>query len=91
MGMHPLMDRRIISTPRHSSLAAANVIEDVKSEPDTPVTGSSNALAEKPAVLDVGTTWWSPTTLGMGDVIIQAAWEAVRDLITMSDVLFDTM
>lgn len=85
------MDRRIISTPRHSSLAEANVVESVKLEPDTPVAGASNTSTEKPPVLDVGTTWWSPKTLGMDDVIIQAGWEAIRDLTTMSDVLFDGM
>lgn len=91
MGMQPLMDRRIISTPRHSSLAAANVVESVKSEPDTPLAGPSNIQAEKPTASDVGTTWWSPVTLGMGDVIIQAGWEAIRDLCRMSDMLLDGM
>ncbi|KAH7334967.1 hypothetical protein B0J17DRAFT_720500 [Rhizoctonia solani] len=92
------MDRRIISTPRHSSLAAANVLESEKKE-ETPaaagpsssalVSGSQSLPPDKPTASDVGTTWWNPSTLGMGDVLIQAGWEALRDLIRMSDMLFD--
>ncbi|CAE6384078.1 unnamed protein product [Rhizoctonia solani] len=98
MGLHPLMDRRIISTPRHSSLAEANVLESTKRE-ETPVAAgpSTSALAsgsqslppDRPTASDVGTTWWNPNTLGMGDVLIQAGWEALRDLLRMSDMLFD--
>ncbi|KAJ1306255.1 hypothetical protein OPQ81_010959 [Rhizoctonia solani] len=94
MGLHPLMDRRIISTPRHSSLAAANVLESSKKE-ETPATAEPSTSAsqslppDRPTASDVGTTWWNPSTLGMGDVLIQAGWEALRDLIRMSDMLFD--
>ncbi|CAE6495144.1 unnamed protein product [Rhizoctonia solani] len=98
MGLHPLMDRRIISTPRHSSLAAANVLDSDKKEETSAVTGpGSSALVsgsqslppDRPTASDVGTTWWNPSTLGMGDVLIQAGWEALRDLNRMSDMLFD--
>ncbi|KAL5638533.1 hypothetical protein ACGC1H_005267 [Rhizoctonia solani] len=94
MGLHPLMDRRIISTPRHSSLAAANVLDSAKKE-ETPTTAGSGSSAsqslppDRPTAPDAGTTWWDPGTLGMGDVLIQAGWEALRDLIRMSDMLFD--
>ncbi|KAG8738711.1 hypothetical protein FRC11_001195, partial [Ceratobasidium sp. 423] len=98
LGFHPLMDRRIISTPRHSSLAAANVLESAK-KGEAPAAGGSNTSAlalgsqslppVRPAASDVGTTWWDPGTLGMGDVVIQAGWEALRDLIRMSEVLYD--
>ncbi|KAG8790438.1 hypothetical protein FRC12_011866 [Ceratobasidium sp. 428] len=77
MGMHPLMDRRMVSTPRHSSLAAANVTQPAKS------------ADEKSATSDTNVSWWDPGTLGMGDVIIQAGFEAIRDLVRMSDMLFD--
>lgn len=89
MGLHPLMDRRIISTPRHSSIVVAHVAPSVKPEPHMP--GSPGSLPEKPTASEVGTTWWSPQTLGMGDVITQAAWEAIRDLIQIMDQLFDGM
>ncbi|CAE6532844.1 unnamed protein product [Rhizoctonia solani] len=98
LGLHPLMDRRIISTPRHSSLAAANVLESAK-KGEAPAAGgsSTSALAsssqslppDRPTASEVGTTWWDPGTLGMGDVLIQAGWEALRDLIRMSEVLYD--
>ncbi|KAF8608466.1 hypothetical protein BDV93DRAFT_250583 [Ceratobasidium sp. AG-I] len=83
LGMNPLMDRRIISTPRHSSLAA-NVVK-----PDVSVAGPSSKHAEKPTASGVGTTWWSPATLGMGDVVVQAGWEAIRDLARIMDMLID--
>ncbi|CEL62260.1 hypothetical protein RSOLAG1IB_12533 [Rhizoctonia solani AG-1 IB] len=95
MGLHPLMDRRIISTPRHSSLAEANVLESSKERErsmagaGTSASGPQSLALDRPTASDVGTTWWNPSTLGMGDVLIQAAWEAVRDLIRMSDMLFD--
>ncbi|KAF8749796.1 Transcription factor [Rhizoctonia solani] len=97
MGLHPLMDRRIISTPRHSSLAEANVLESSKKEETPTASSSTSGLAsgsqslpsERPTASDVATTWWNPSTLGMGDVLIQAGWEALRDLIRMSDMLFD--
>ncbi|CAE6425031.1 unnamed protein product [Rhizoctonia solani] len=86
---------RIISTPRHSSLAEANVLEASK-EGEASTTGASASTSapqslppDRPTVSDVGTTWWNPSTLGMGDVLIQAGWEALRDLIRMSDMLFD--
>ena len=85
------MDRRIISTPRHSSLAAANVVKPVNPELDTSVDGPLAAPAERSTASDVGTTWWSPATLGMGDVIDQAGWEALRDLIQVMDTLYDGM
>ncbi|CEL63051.1 hypothetical protein RSOLAG1IB_12636 [Rhizoctonia solani AG-1 IB] len=93
MGMHPLMDRRIISTPRHSSLAEANVLEASK-EGEASTTGPSASTPQslpldRPTASDVGITWWNPSTLGMGDVLIQAGWEALRDLTRMSDMLFD--
>jgi hypothetical protein len=84
MGMHPLMDRRMISTPRHSSLAAANVAESAAGAKPTP-----DASSDKLTGSDLSTSWWSPGSLGMGDAIIQAGWEAIRDLILMSDLLFE--
>ncbi|CUA67122.1 Nitrogen assimilation transcription factor nit-4 [Neurospora crassa OR74A] [Rhizoctonia solani] len=91
MGLHPLMDRRIISTPRHSSLAAANVLDSAKKEETSANAGSSSSASQsdRPTASDPGTTWWNPSTLGMGDVLIQAGWEALRDLIRMSDMLYD--
>ncbi|KAF8608448.1 hypothetical protein BDV93DRAFT_519488 [Ceratobasidium sp. AG-I] len=89
MGLHPLMDRRIISTPRHTSVAAVHLSPSVKPEPHTPVAGSPTSPTDKPTVFEVGITWWSPQTLGMGDVITQVAWEAIRDLIRIMDMLFD--
>ena len=85
------MDRRTISTPRHSSLATANVIKPVHSESDASVVGPSFVPVEKPTASDVGTTWWSPATLGMGDVIVQAGWEALRDLARLLDTVYDGM
>ncbi|KAF8608467.1 hypothetical protein BDV93DRAFT_250609 [Ceratobasidium sp. AG-I] len=84
LGINPLMDRRIISTPRHSSLAAANVVK-----PDATVARPSSGSAEKPTASGVGTTWWSPATLGMGDMVVQAGWEATRDLVRITDMLID--
>ncbi|KAJ1303616.1 hypothetical protein OPQ81_011799 [Rhizoctonia solani] len=73
MGMRPLIDRRIISTPKHSS-PTADTIE-----------------SRKPTTSQESTTWWSPSSLGMGDVLIQAAWDAVRELLQMMDDLFDSV
>ncbi|KAF8598560.1 hypothetical protein BDV93DRAFT_561265 [Ceratobasidium sp. AG-I] len=84
LGIHPFMDRRLISTPRHSSLAAANVVK-----PDAPVAELSGAPAETLTASGVGTTWWNPAPLGLGDVAIQAGWEAIRDLAQIMDTLFD--
>ncbi|KAF8608465.1 hypothetical protein BDV93DRAFT_519498 [Ceratobasidium sp. AG-I] len=89
LGMHPLMDRRIISTPRHSSLPTANIIDPAHPEPGVSVARPSSTSAEKPTASDVGTTWWSPATLGMGDVIVQAGWEALRDLARLLDTVYD--
>lgn len=86
LGMHPLMDHRIISTPRHSSLASANVVKT-----DLSIPGPSNAPAEKAAASDTGTTWWSPTTLGLGDFVVQAGWETLRDLALLLNTLYDEM
>ncbi|KAF8755111.1 Fungal specific transcription factor domain [Rhizoctonia solani] len=36
-------------------------------------------------------TWWSPSTLGMGDVLLQAAWDSIRQLIQMMDDLLDSV
>ncbi|KAF8608463.1 hypothetical protein BDV93DRAFT_603272 [Ceratobasidium sp. AG-I] len=89
MGLHPLMDRRLISTPGHSSLAATNVSVSVKPQLHTAAPKSPSSLAEMPDIYSVGITWWSPQTLGMGDVIIQAAWEAIRNLVRLTDMIFD--
>ncbi|QRV84323.1 Fungal specific transcription factor domain [Ceratobasidium sp. AG-Ba] len=86
MGMHPLMDKRMISTPRHSSLASANVIESEK--PPEPKSNPTGGGDDKPTASDTNVTWWSPATLGLSDVIIQAGWEAIRDMIRMSDMLY---
>ncbi|QRV98385.1 Fungal specific transcription factor domain [Ceratobasidium sp. AG-Ba] len=79
MGMHPLMDKRMISTPRHSSLASANVIESGK--PPESKTDPTGGVDDKPTASDTSVTWWSPATLGLSDIIIQAGWEAIRDMI----------
>ncbi|KAF8608475.1 hypothetical protein BDV93DRAFT_250759 [Ceratobasidium sp. AG-I] len=85
LGVHPLLDRRIISTPRRSSLAAANVGKPAHAGPDAFVAGSSSTPAEKPTVPNVSTIWQGP----MGDVFVQAGWEALRDLARIMDTLFD--
>ncbi|CAE6434439.1 unnamed protein product [Rhizoctonia solani] len=73
MGMRPLIDRRIISTPKYSSRTA----DPIESKISIP----SNASM----------TWWSPSTLGMGDVLLQAAWDSIRQLIQMMDDLLDSV
>jgi hypothetical protein len=75
MGMRPLTDRRIISTPKYSSPTA----DPVESKTSTTLPG------------EISKTWWSPSTLGMGDVLVQAAWDAIRELIQMMDDLFDSV
>ncbi|CAE6371703.1 unnamed protein product, partial [Rhizoctonia solani] len=75
MGMRPLTDRRIISTPKYSSPTA----DPVESKTSTILPG------------EISKTWWSPSTLGMGDVLVQAAWDAIRELIQMMDDLFDSV
>ncbi|QRV98376.1 Fungal specific transcription factor domain [Ceratobasidium sp. AG-Ba] len=72
MGMHPLIDRRMITTPRHSSLPvdSAGV---VKQDPNQ----------------DANVAWWDPRILGLGDMMNQAGWEATRDLIRLTDTLFE--
>ncbi|KAG8703300.1 hypothetical protein FRC11_010845, partial [Ceratobasidium sp. 423] len=79
MGMRPLINRRIISTPKHSS-PTADTLE-------------SRKITAHPKVKmrDARTTWWSPSNLGMGDALIQAAWDAMRDLCQMADDLFDSV
>ncbi|CAE6534494.1 unnamed protein product [Rhizoctonia solani] len=72
MGMRPLIDRRIISTPKQSS-------------------PSADTLESRKANRQECTTWWSPSSLGMGDVLFQAAWDSIRDLIQMMDDLFDSV
>ncbi|CAE6456601.1 unnamed protein product [Rhizoctonia solani] len=67
MGMRPLIDRRIINIPKHSSPTS-----------DTPAARNNTEI----------TSWWSPSTLGMGDVLIQAAWDSIRDLVKMMDDLY---
>ncbi|CAE6442529.1 unnamed protein product [Rhizoctonia solani] len=79
MGMRPLIDRRIISTPKESS-PTADTLETKKS-----------AARPKDMLKEICISWWSPSTLGMGDVLIQAAWDAVRDLVQMMDNLSDTV
>ncbi|CAE6437280.1 unnamed protein product [Rhizoctonia solani] len=75
MGMRPLTDRRIINTPKYSSPTA----DPIKSK--TSITPPS----------EMSTTWWSPSTLGMGDVLVQAAWDSIGELIQMMDNLFDNV
>ena len=85
------MDRRLISTLRRSSLAAANVIKPVHPRSDASIAEPPSLPLDKPTVSNVSTTWWSPTTLGIGDVTVQAGWEAIRDLYEITDRLFDEM
>ncbi|QRV94666.1 Fungal specific transcription factor domain [Ceratobasidium sp. AG-Ba] len=93
MGMHPLIDKRAINTPDHWSFATANGAGS--SEP--PNLSDSSALsgsfgAEMGAEItapDASIDWLNPTTLGIGDVVIQALWESIRDLNLMADALFD--
>ncbi|CAE6534500.1 unnamed protein product [Rhizoctonia solani] len=73
MGMHPLIDRHIISTPKHPTPTA-----------DILVYKDSTTYPKN-------TTWWSSSTLGLGDVLIQVAWDTVRDLVQMMDDLFDSV
>lgn len=80
MGMHPLIDRRMITTPRHSSLSADNV-----------GTAKKAGAEEQPATSDAGIAWWDPRILGLGDMLNQAGWEATRDLIRLTDTLFEGM
>ncbi|KAG8738943.1 hypothetical protein FRC10_006329 [Ceratobasidium sp. 414] len=87
LGMHPLMDRRMITTPRHSSIETENTVESPKPSGSKPAAG---ALEEKPATSDVSVAW-DPKILGMGGAMIQAGWEAIRDLIRISEVIFDGM
>ncbi|KAF8608462.1 hypothetical protein BDV93DRAFT_250503 [Ceratobasidium sp. AG-I] len=91
MGMHTLLDHRIISTLRHSSYVVANIVEPAGPKLEPSVASSSCAPAKKSAAPDAGTTWWNPATLGMGDVIVQAGWEAIRDLGRSMDSLYDGM
>ncbi|KAG8700504.1 hypothetical protein FRC08_004658 [Ceratobasidium sp. 394] len=94
MGMQPLMDQRMIRAPRHSCLDVAyNTPESVKlttscgtSADAKPVAGGS---AEKPTAPNANISLWDPRTLGMSDIVIQAGWEATRDLNRMSESLFD--
>ncbi|KAF8608474.1 hypothetical protein BDV93DRAFT_250737 [Ceratobasidium sp. AG-I] len=85
LGMHPLLDRRSISTPRHSSLAAVNVVKPVHPEPDASVAGLTRAPAERSTMPDVSAIWQSP----MGDMFVQAGWEAMHDLARITDMLFN--
>ncbi|KAF8608473.1 hypothetical protein BDV93DRAFT_586800 [Ceratobasidium sp. AG-I] len=89
LGMRPLLDRHSISTPRHSSLAAANAVKLVYPELGASVAGLSSAPAEKSAVLDAGTVWRSPTALELADAFVQAGWEAMHDLAQITDMLFN--
>ncbi|KAF8608482.1 hypothetical protein BDV93DRAFT_466840, partial [Ceratobasidium sp. AG-I] len=89
LGMHPLLDRRTISTPHHSFLTNANICKAAYPEPDTSVTGSSSAPAEKATVPNVSTIWRSSTTLGTGDAVVQAGWQAIRSLARVMETLFD--
>ncbi|KAF8608477.1 hypothetical protein BDV93DRAFT_250780 [Ceratobasidium sp. AG-I] len=89
MGMHTLLDRRVISAPRHSSYAAANIAQPAKLKFNTPVARMPSVPAENPTALDTGATWWSSATLGMGSVIHQAGWEAIRDLAQSMDSLYE--
>ncbi|KAF8608478.1 hypothetical protein BDV93DRAFT_504914 [Ceratobasidium sp. AG-I] len=89
LGMHPLLDRRIISTPHHSFFTRVDVAKPVHPDPDASVAGPSIAPAEMSTVHDVGTIWRSPTTLGTGDAVVQAGWEAIRDFARIMDTLFD--
>ncbi|KAL5632324.1 hypothetical protein ACGC1H_005331 [Rhizoctonia solani] len=76
MGMRPLIDRRIINIPKHSS-PSSDTLESIRP------TRTKDATEI--------TSWWSPSTLGMSDVLIQAAWDAVQDLVRMMDDLFDSV
>ncbi|CAE7122224.1 unnamed protein product [Rhizoctonia solani] len=67
MGMRPLIDRRIISIPKHSS-------------PTTDTKSRSKDF-----------TWWSASTLGMGDVLVQAAWDTIQAMVDMMDELYDSV
>ncbi|CAE6520070.1 unnamed protein product [Rhizoctonia solani] len=73
MGMRPLIDRRIINTPKNSS-PSSDTLASTRTKDATEIT-----------------SWWSPSTLGMDDVLIQAAWDAIQDLVRMMDDLFDTV
>ncbi|KAG8709961.1 hypothetical protein FRC08_017827, partial [Ceratobasidium sp. 394] len=85
MGMHPLMDRRMITTPRHSSIETENTVEAPKASGSKTAAG---ALEEKPTASTASISW-NPQILGMGGAMVQAGWEAIRDLIQISEGLFD--
>ncbi|CAE6534472.1 unnamed protein product [Rhizoctonia solani] len=79
MGMRPLIDRRIINTPKHSSPSA-----------DT-IKPNKTTARPKDKMHEAHMAWWSPSSLGMGDALVQAAWDAIRDLCQMTDDLFDSV
>ncbi|KAG8708512.1 hypothetical protein FRC11_006418 [Ceratobasidium sp. 423] len=79
MGMRPVVDKRIINTPIHSSHTAETL---VSRDPTT---------CPKDTTQEAHMTWWSASTLGMGDVLIQAAWDTVGGLVGMIDDLFDSL
>ncbi|CAE6468272.1 unnamed protein product [Rhizoctonia solani] len=76
MGMRPLMDRQIISTPDYSSPTAES---------------RQSKIHPRDMMKEICEPWWSPRTSGIGNVLIQAAWDAFRELTQIMDDLFDSV
>ncbi|CAE6430017.1 unnamed protein product [Rhizoctonia solani] len=76
MGMRPLIDYQIISTPTHSSPTGESKLS----------TTQPRELIE-----EIYGPWWSPCTSGMGNVLVQAIWDTCGELTKLMDSLFDSV
>lgn len=89
------MDKRGIRTPHRWSFATANGVESFKlSDTSGPLTRSKPVTRGKETEITTSyesVDWWNPKSLGIGDVIVEALWEATRNLNQMADRLIDEM